>query len=161
MANLNGFELVHSSKIFDLSELPSRLQRGFETARAASKYSDGFCTRDKMGASIFAGSRLLSIGFNQYSKSRPSNKFIHVVNNKIIEFYKAIHAEQAAIDKIKYSTNYINSKLILYVYRETAEGLPAASAPCLLCQQTIKQTDLISIVRFFTPNGEYSEWKVT
>ena len=113
-----------------------------------------------MGAAIFAGSRLLSIGFNQYYKSRPDNKFIKLVDNKVVEYYKATHAEQTALDKIKYSTNYINSKLILYIYREGADGMPSASAPCELCQSVIKRSG-ISIVRFFTTQGSYKEWKLS
>ena len=148
-------------KINSLDELPARLQKGFEAAKVASSYSDGSLKRERMGAAIFAGSRLLSIGFNQYYKSRPDNKFIKLsVSNKIIEYRKATHAEQCALDKIKYSPNYTNKKLIMYVYRESANGLPAASMPCELCQSVIKRSD-VAIVRFFTTGGEYKEWKVT
>lgn len=147
-------------KVLSLNELPARIQRGFEAAKVASSYSDGPLKRERMGAAIFAGSRLLSIGFNQYYKSRPDNKFIKVVNNKLVEYRKATHAEQCALDKIKYSPNYVNKKLILYIYREGADGMPSASAPCELCQSIIKRSD-ISIVRFFTVSGAYKEWKVT
>ena len=146
--------------MFSLDELPARLRRGFEAAKVASLYSDGNSKRERMGAAIFAGSRLLSIGFNQYYKSRPDNKFIKLVDNKVVEYYKATHAEQTALDKIKYSTNYINSKLILYIYREGADGMPSASAPCELCQSVIKRSG-ISIVRFFTTQGSYKEWKLS
>lgn len=147
-------------KIYSLDELPARLQRGFEAAKAASTCSDGLFAREKMGAAIYAGSRLLSIGFNNYAKSRPGNKFIKVVDDKVFEYYKATHAEQSALDKIKYSENYANSKLIMYIYREAANGTPSASAPCELCQALIKRSD-ISVVRFFTPSGSYKEWKVS
>ncbi len=147
-------------QIKSLNELPSRIQRGFEAAKAASSYSDGYLKRERMGAAIFAGSRLLSIGFNQYSKSRPDNKFFKISqDNKIIEYCKATHCEQCALDKIKYSENYTDKKLIMYVYREGANGEPTASAPCQMCQAAIKRSD-ISVVRFFTFDGEYKEWKV-
>jgi deoxycytidylate deaminase len=148
-------------KVVSLDQLPARLQKGFEAAKVASNYSDGDTIREKMGAAIFAGSRLLSIGFNQYHKSRPDNKFIKVVGSKVVEYYKATHAEQSALDKIKYkyNANYTNSKLILYIYREGADGMPSASAPCELCQSIIKRSG-ISIVRFFTMAGSYKEWKV-
>ena len=149
------------NKVISLDELPARLQKGFEAAKAASIFSDGCLKRERMGAAIFAGSRLLSIGFNQYYKSRPDNKFIKLdTNNKIIEYHKATHAEQCALDKIKYSPNYVNKKLIMYIYREGANGEPTASAPCELCQSIIKRSE-VSIVRFFTRSGEYKEWKVT
>ncbi|MCI4437618.1 MAG: hypothetical protein JHC33_12500 [Ignisphaera sp.] len=152
---------VKNDKVISLDELPARLQRGFEAAKVASACSDGESKRERMGAAIFAGSRLLSIGFNQYYKSRPDNKFIKVVNNKVVEYYKATHAEQSALDKIKYkyNANYSNSKLILYIYREGADGMPSASKPCELCQMLIKKAG-ISIVRFFTTSGSYKEWKV-
>jgi len=146
-------------KISSLDELPARLRKGFEAAKVASLYSDGDSVRQRMGSAIFAGSRLLSIGFNQYYKSRPDNRFIKIVDNKLVEYYKATHAEQSALDKIKYSPNYTKAKLILYIYREGANGMPSASAPCELCQSVIKRSD-ISIVRFFTMSGEYREWKV-
>ena len=148
------------NRIYSLDELPARLQKGFEAAKVASSYSDGPLKRERMGAAIFAGSRLLSIGFNQYYKSRPDNKFIKMVANKVVEYSKATHAEQCALDKIKYSPNYTNKKLILYIYREGADGMPAASAPCELCQTVIKRSE-IAIVRFFTMDGEYREWKVS
>ena len=148
------------NRVYSLDELPARLQKGFEAAKVASTYSDGDLKRERMGAAIFAGSRLLSIGFNQYYKSRPDNKFIKVISNKIVEYSKATHAEQCALDKIKYSPNYAKKKLILYIYREGADGTPAASAPCELCQTLIKRSE-ISVVRFFTRGGEYKEWKVT
>ena len=151
--------IMEGEKINSLDELPARLQRGFEAAKVASSYSDGYSTRDKMGAAIFAGSRLWSIGFNQYAKSRPDNKFIKLVDNKVMEYYKAIHCEQNALTAIKYSPNYINSKLIMYIYREKADGTPGASAPCENCQTCLKHSD-ISIVRFFTMSGEYKEWKL-
>ena len=147
-------------KIHSLTELPARIQKGFEAAKAASSCSDGPLKRERMGAAIFAGSRLLSIGFNQYYKSRPDNKFIKLVADKLVEYRKATHAEQCALDKIKYSPNYTNKKLILYIYREGADGTPAASAPCELCQAVIKRSE-VAIVRFFNMNGEYREWKVT
>lgn len=149
------------NKIISLDELPARLQKGFEAAKVASNYSDGSLKRERMGAAIFAGSRLLSIGFNQYYKSRPDNKFIKLdANNKVVEYRKATHAEQCALDKIKYSPNYVNKKLIMYIYREGANGEPTASAPCELCQSVIKRSE-IAIVRFFSTGGEYKEWKVT
>jgi len=152
---------IKDKKIRHLNELPARIQKGFEAAKAASFYSDGSLKRERMGAAIFAGSRLLSIGFNQYYKSRPDNRFIKIgPNNKVIEYRKATHAEQCALDKIKYSPNYVNKKLIMYIYREGADGHPTASMPCQICQSTIKRSD-VAIVRFFTPNGEYKEWKVS
>ena len=152
--------IMQSEKVNSLDELPARLQRGFEAAKVASHYSDGYSTRDKMGAALFASSRLLSIGFNQYSKSKQGNKFIKLVNNKIIEYYKAVHAEQSCLcSKIQFNNNLSNSKLILYIYREKADGTPAASAPCEICQSLIKRSG-ISIVRFFTMSGEYKEWKI-
>lgn len=153
------FNTTEGNRITSLDQLPARLKRGFEAAKAASVCSDGYQVRDRMGTAIFAGSRLLAVGFNQFHKSRPGNKFIKVVDNKIVEFYRATHSEQAVLDRIKYSENYSNSKLILYIYRETADGMPSASAPCLMCQQVIKNS-AVSIVRFFTMSGEYREWKV-
>ena len=146
-------------KIYSLDELPARIHRGFEAAKAAAALSPHKKSRDRMGASIFAGSRLLSFGFNQDIKSCPTNSFIKLdTNYKIISYLKPIHAEQSALFSIRYR-DYSRQKLSLFVYRETAEGLPTSSFPCPLCQTAIK-TAGIYIVHFFTVDCKYHCYKV-
>ena len=148
-----------SNRIYSLDELPARLHRGFDAAKAAAAIAPHNKARDRMGASVFAGSRLLSFGFNQDVKSCPTNSFIKLDDNyKIISYLKPIHAEQSALFPIRYR-DYSRQKLSLFVYRENAEGLPTASLPCLLCQTAIRVAG-ISIVHFFTQDGVYKYYKV-
>lgn len=165
IAGMYQFDNIHNvyvnvtQPIVMLNDLPASIKRGFEAALVASHHSDGVQRRLRMGAAIYAGSRLLSIGFNQYQKTKPGNKFFKVGENGTIkEFLKTIHAEQTALIKIKYR-DYSNSKLSMYIYRTDSNGNPATSAPCPLCQKDIKDSG-INTVHFIAPGGYLGKWQV-
>ena len=80
----------------------TKIIRGIDIAKAASQHSDACTDGKRLGAALFAGSRLVSIGFNMYSKSRPSNVFKK--NGR--DYYKSVHAEQNAV--LKYNRHYTN-----------------------------------------------------
>jgi deoxycytidylate deaminase len=163
IAGMYQFDNIHNvyvnvtQPIVMLSNLPASIKRGFEAALVASNHSDGLQRRLKMGAAIYAGSRLLSIGFNQYQKTKPGNKFFKVGENGVVkEFLKTIHAEQNALIKIRHR-DYSNNKLSMYIYRSDSNGNPATSAPCPLCQADIKKAG-IAKVYFIAPGGYLGYW---
>lgn len=133
-------------------EMTNRWQRCFEIAKAASEHSDGKFPRDRMGAAIFSGSRLLSVGFNQYAKSRPGN--IGLKKNGRT-FLISIHAEQSALSKIKYR-DYSSNKLICYIVRLNSVGDFTSSKPCNMCIDHLKNHG-IKNVRFINESGNPEE----
>lgn len=124
----------------------SSWKRGFDTAKAARLYSNGDRPGRKLGAALFSGSTLISIGFNTYCKTHPSVKFD--------TFEKNIHAEHAAVIKRQHYDN--GNNLILYVYRETNTGNPACSMPCASCQAILALAN-VKRVRYIDESGGFSE----
>lgn len=115
--------------------------RGFETAKAASEYATAPKHSRKVGAALFSGSALVSIGFNRYGHSHPQAKW-------------GIHAEHAALIKRRYYPNKGN--LILYVYRELSDGSPALSKPCVNCQNLMSEVG-VRLVRFVNGSGQFEQ----
>lgn len=156
----SGSIIVDTSKrIISLDELPYSIRRGFEAALAASSDSDWPSLRTRMGSAIFAGSRLLSVGANAFYKTKPGNKFFKVKADGVVtEYLKPLHAEQAALVKIRHR-DYSRQKLSMFIWRSDAQGRPNTSAPCELCQSEIIKSG-IKIVHFFAPGGLYGKWDV-
>lgn len=126
----------------------TKIMRGIDIAKAAGHHSDAGSDGKRLGAALFAGARLVSIGFNMYSKSRPSNVFRK--NGR--DYYKSVHAEQNAI--LKYNRHHTNhssgSKLTLYVVRYTSDGEKACSKPCPMCQKIMLDFGIDEVVYFDT-----------
>lgn len=141
--NLNGNDFYVRQK-----PLTQRWIRGFEAAKTASFLSDGKAVGTKMGAAIFAGSRLLSVGHNVYAKTRPGNT--HRKDNGTL-YNTSSHAEQVAIDQIKHY-DYSNLKLTIYIARLDAFGNLVTSRPCAVCMGAMKKQG-IKIVRFINAHG--------
>lgn len=148
------------TKIHSLEDLPNHsIKRGFEYAMRASLESEWYQTRDRMGATIFAGNRLIATGSNSLVKSKPGNRFTKVLTNgKVVEYMKSIHAEQAALVKIKHY-EYERQKLSMFVYRENSKGIMSASFPCPMCQEALRKSD-ISVVYFITPDNYLGVWRL-
>ena len=163
MYNFESIENIYldmSKRIETLDQLPNSLQRGFESALAASNHSDWPTRRTQMGSAIFIGSRLLSIGFNHFEKTKPGNRFYKIhKDGHITEYFKPLHAEQSAMVKIKYREYPARKKLVMFVCRTDAQGRPASSFPCQMCQAEISKSS-ISTVHFFAPGGYYGRWDV-
>lgn len=128
--------------------------RGFDAALAASEHSDGVPNRDKMGAAIFSGGRLLAVGFNIYSKTTPTG--ILIKNGK--EILLATHAEVNALTKIKFR-DYTNNKLIMYIARQNRNNILVTSKPCKMCQNLLILAG-IRVVRYFNQNSDPEELKL-
>lgn len=99
----------------------SAINRGFDAAFAACELSDAPRTARKMGAALFSGSRLLSIGANLYRRSHPKSHAICT----------STHCEHVALLKRQHYT--INGAMTLFVARRIADGSAGNSRPCPNC----------------------------
>jgi deoxycytidylate deaminase len=124
-------------------------KRGFDAAKAARLYSNGDRPGRMLGAALFNGSNLISIGFNTFAKSHPHVQFA--------TFDKNIHAEHAAVIKRQHYDN--GNNLILYVYRENCEGKPVCSKPCPSCQAILSLAN-VRWVRYIDNNGQHAEMHI-
>jgi deoxycytidylate deaminase len=128
-------------------------QRGFEAATAASIHSTGIAVGQKLGAALYSGSNLLSIGFNDWNKTTRHSQNIDYNGNT--------HAEVMALVR---RWHYDKTKnLIMYVSRyitnsqQTIIGY-GCSRPCNSCMRLIVSYG-VRRVRFFDENGEPREIK--
>lgn len=120
--------------------------RGFSAARAASLNSVAPRHARRVGAALFSGSVILSIGHNTYSHGHP--KALKLGN---------IHAEHRALLRRQHYDPRGN--LVLYVYRETADGRQANSRPCDNCLELMKEAG-VRIVRFIDIHRKPCELKI-
>ena len=128
--------------------------RGFAAARAASEYSNGPQVGFRLGAALYAGSNLLSIGFNVWEKTTPHNSNTKYNGN--------IHAESAAMIKRRHYDN--SSNLTLYVWRSVTNSSKTkyeagCSRPCPNCMKLIKFAG-VRRVRFYDETGNPAEIKL-
>lgn len=100
-----------------------RVERGFSVAFAASLLSDaprkGLC----LGAALYSGNRLLSVGANRWHTHPGSD------NNK--DFDRTLHAEAVALLRRQHYD--VTSRLTLYVARRRSDGSIGNSRPCVNC----------------------------
>jgi len=110
----------------------NRLTRGLKTAIFAAKYSKFYS--HKVGAAVFIGSRLISIGYNQ-KKSHPRNQ--------------AIWSRHAEFDSLIHLMGEDSSKAILFVARLTRSNKISCAKPCPTCCELITK---LGIRRVFYTN---------
>ena len=128
--------------------------RGFSTARVASECSNGPTIGYRLGAALYSGSNLLSIGFNDWYRTGPwSVRGLYNGN---------LHAEIMALLKRRYYDNPGN--LILYVSRTVTDKHhtvfnPGCSRPCDFCMKAIILAG-VKKVRFFDENAKAMEIKL-
>lgn len=129
-------------------------QRGFDAARAASLLSNGTSPGYRLGAALYAGSNLLSVGFNDWDKSTP-----HSTTRK---YQGNTHAEaMALVRRWHYGRG---SNLILYVSRTTTdpqhvEFKNGCSRPCGSCMNLIRLAG-VKRIRFYDEKGNPAEIKL-
>ena len=121
-------------------------KNGFDAAREGSRLAKAPRHSRKVGAALYGGSRLLSIGFNEYGKTHPADRR-----------ERSLHAEHRAILRRQHFVT--SGRQILYVWRETADGCAANSTPCLNCMRLIREAD-IKIIRYIDEYGEAKELKL-
>lgn len=103
----------------------SLIDRGFDTAFAAALLSDAPRAGLRMGAALFAGSRLLSVGANLYGRSHPAS-----VQSE--EFTCSTHCEHVALLRRQHYDDS-GTRLTLYVARRRSNGSVGNSRPCVNC----------------------------
>lgn len=116
-------------------------RRGFEAAKAASQNSIAPRHARKVGAALFAGSVLLSLGHNSYNHGHPRAGW-------------NIHAEHRALLRRRHHESARG--LTLYVYRELANGQLACCRPCENCWALLREAG-VRVVRFVDEQGRFAE----
>jgi deoxycytidylate deaminase len=137
--------------MIEFCNLSKSWRRGFDAAAAISIYSTGQSHGLRLGAALYAGSNLLSLGFNDWNQTHPRS-----TKN---EFAKNLHAEHAALLKRRHYDNARN--LIMYVYRarinpDTDLIELACSRPCDNCM-TLLESAKVRRIRFIDENGFANE----
>lgn len=125
--------------------------RGFEVAREVSYLSQAPTYGKRMGAALYSGPRLLSVGCNLWKKSTPLSA--HTTH------YGNVHAEMNALGRRKYYDR--NNNLILYVARVTTDEFHSyekmsCSRPCNVCMRIIRDFG-VKRVRFYNENNQPEE----
>jgi deoxycytidylate deaminase len=137
----------------DKIKLSKAWQRGFDAARAASVHSTGSAIGQKLGAALYAGSNLLSIGFNDWNRTSKHAQFDNYNGN--------VHAEvMCLVRRWHYEKS---NNLILYVSRTTTNpertvSKDGCSRPCSKCMNLVREYG-IRRVRFFDESGLPTEIK--
>ena len=101
----------------------SQITRGFEVALAASLLSDAPRCGLRLGASLFHGSRLLSVGCNRWHT--------HPASHNTKEFDRTLHAEAVALLRRQHYS--VPRRLTLFVARKHEDGSLGCSKPCANC----------------------------
>lgn len=115
------------------------LIRPFEIAQKLARLSV-FDQRFKMSAIIMKRGRILGMGINKLKT--PGSKYPHLYS---------VHAELAAIINAKpYKVDLRGTDI--YVYRETADGVPGLAHPCKTCFGAIHEAGIHRI--FYSINTE-------
>jgi deoxycytidylate deaminase len=107
----------------------SLIDRGFDAAFAASELSDAPRTARRMGAALFSGSRLLSVGANLYKRTHPDSE-------QAEGFAYSTHCEHVALLRRQHYD--WRGRLTLYVARRLADGSVGNSRPCVNCMNLCK-----------------------
>jgi deoxycytidylate deaminase len=108
----------------------------FDLAKKVSKLSNH--KYHKLGAVIVRGSRIVSVGTNNL-KTHPRSPHPHF----------SLHCEMAAILLAKQDL----SDCEIYIYRETKNGIPALSKPCIYCAPFIFNAGIKTV--HYTITGGY------
>lgn len=138
-----------------VEHLPKSWKRGFEAAAAASEYSNGAGTGERMGSALYSGSSQVSVGFNIYNKTHPASGVFGGFN-------LGIHAEHAALIKRRH---YSNNNLIMYVYRQhiasdpNKHGKNGCSKPCANCMKLLAFAG-VRWVRYINEFGKAEEMRI-
>jgi hypothetical protein len=103
-------------------------QRGFDASFAAAELSDAPRAGLRMGASLWVGARLLSVGSNRWH-SHPASD-----NNG---FNRSLHAEHVAILRRQHY-DLPSGRLTMYVARRLADGTVGDSRPCANCLRLLR-----------------------
>lgn len=107
--------------------------------------------REKLGAIILSKKDILSTGFNQ-SKTHPAQKHFNQFRDDIDSESACIHAEMAAIQKVKNKKLLVGATII--VARRTKNGRPGLAKPCAACSYAIRKYKIFRVI--YTTNNGYN-----
>ena len=124
----------------------SQIENRMDVALAAAMLSTAPRTGLRVGAALYCGARLLSIGSNRWHSHPESDN---------TEFTKSLHAENVALIRRKHY-DAPRGRLTLYVARQREDGSVGCSRPCVNC---IKLCRLAGVARiwFYAYNGKVEE----
>ena len=123
------------------------VDRGFSVAFATAQLSDAPRAGLKMGAALYSGSRLLSVGANLYGRSHPASEQSNA-------FWRSTHCEHVALLKRQHYDK--PSGLTLYVARRRKDGSIGSSRPCKNCVDLCRLAG-VSRVWFYDSYGNREE----
>lgn len=132
-------------------------ERGFKQANKARCKSVYNPRSKRVGAALFVGNKLVSLGWNMKNKTHPIFNLTKSNKSQFYKYNNGIHAEVMAINKRQHFDK--PSKSILYIYRELSNGNPGCSIPCSICLKHIIKNN-INIVRCFNQHGNPIEIKI-
>lgn len=121
--------------------------RNLDRAKHASALSD--FPRQKIGAVMILGNKVLEVGFNT-SKTSPIQKAYNKERGYKTDLKNngAIHAEMLLLNRTR-NLNIDWSKVAVYIYREHRKNhMPALAKPCPACQKALKERGIKSV--FYT-----------
>ena len=123
----------------------NQIDRGFEVAFAASLLSDAPRAGLRMGAALFSGSRLLSVGANRWHSHPASDND---------GFCRSLHAEHCAL--VRRAHYDAPSRMTLYVARRRDDGSTGCSRPCNNCAALARLAG-VRRVWFYNAAGKQEE----
>ena len=124
----------------------NQVDRGLSVALAASLLSNAPRTGLRLGAALYHGSRLLSIGANRWSTHPASD------NNDV--FCRSLHAEHCALVRRQHYD--APSRMTLYVARRREDGTLGCSKPCQNCMALARLAG-VRRVWFYNTEGKPEE----
>ena len=128
----------------DLETLSAGMRKAYEASFEADH------PHFRLGCVIMIkGNRVISEGANDKYRSHP------YVQKNGQWFNHGIHAELAAIFKVKHRGNLVGATL--YIFRQTKNGEFANARPCPMCYELIKECGIKRIVYTTVDNGVQEE----
>ena len=118
----------------------------------ATKQARKSSFKQRIGAVIVKGGRLISVGFNQVGKTNPNHK----------TWDSSRHAEEDAILKRLSIRDGLSSlaNSTLYVSRVKANGTPGLAKPCVNCERLARAVGIRKVV-YTTDTGETETYHLT
>lgn len=123
----------------------NRIDRGFSVAFAVGSLSEAPRPGLRLGAALFSGSRLLSVGANRWCT--------HPNSDNTEGFDRTLHAENVALLRRQHYD--VTSRLTLYVARRRSDGTIGNSRPCMNCLRLCQLAEVGRV--WFYENGERKE----
>ena len=123
----------------------SATSKGLSVALAASLLSNAPRPGLRIGAALFSGNRILSLGANRWH-THPASDNQH--------FNRTLHAENVALLRRQHYD--VIGNLTLYVARQRADGSMGCSKPCDNCLELARVAG-VKRIRYFGDDGKPKE----